>query len=118
VARRDTLRKSYHHGSEFLGYETTEADAKVIGILEQNRLADAAPAGGGPPIALILDRTPFYGEAGGQVGDTGTIRGEEFAFQVTDTKRENDFLLHLGQVTEGTVSLNARVRAEVVAERR
>ena len=68
----DALKKSYHHGNEFLGYATTSADAKVIGIVEQNRLAESATAGpeGGPPIVLVLDRTPFYGESGGQVGDT------------------------------------------------
>ena len=89
---------------------TTAADAKVIGIVEQNQLADSATAGpeGGPPIVLVLDRTPFYGESGGQVGDTGTIRGEGFAFQVTDTKKENDFTLHVGRVTEGTVTRRRR----------
>ncbi|MBV8677514.1 MAG: alanine--tRNA ligase [Planctomycetaceae bacterium] len=115
----DVLKKSYHHGSEFLGYQTTEADGLVIGILEQQHLSESASASdGGPPIILILDRTPFYGEAGGQVGDTGMIRGEGFAFRVEDTKKDNDFTLHVGRVVEGTVRLNAQARAEVDAERR
>src|SRR5207245_1698716 len=82
----DALKKSYHHGNEFLGYGSTSADAKVIGIVEQNRLADSAtarpessteavqavedgttlpknvPAHKEAPIVLVLDRTPFYGE--------------------------------------------------------
>src|SRR6185437_1469995 len=68
----DTLKKSYHAGSEFVGYTTTEAQAQVIGILAQNHLAGSAGPDGGALVALVLDRTPFYGEAGGQVGDTGT----------------------------------------------
>jgi alanyl-tRNA synthetase len=117
----DSLKQSYHKGNEFLGYQTTEAPALVIGIVEQNRLADSAtasPGSAGPPIALVLDRTPFYGESGGQIGDTGVIRGERFAFLVEDTKKDNDFTLHLGRVTEGTVSVNAQVVATVDAERR
>ncbi len=115
----DTLKEAYHHGSEFLGYATTSADATVIGILEQNRLADSATAQeGGSPVVLILDKTPFYGESGGQVGDTGIVRGKGFSFRVDDTKKENDFFLHVGHVTEGTVSVNAPVRAEVDTARR
>jgi alanyl-tRNA synthetase len=115
----DVLKKSYHHGSEFLGYQTTEADGLVIGILEQQHLAESAAASDdGTPIILILDRTPFYGEAGGQVGDTGMIRGVGFTFRVEDTKKENDFTLHVGRVVEGTVRLDAQAQAEVDAERR
>jgi alanyl-tRNA synthetase len=116
----DALKKSYHHGNEFLGYTTTSAEAKVIGIIEQNQLANSATVGpdGSSTVVLVLDRTPFYGESGGQVGDLGTIRGDGFVFQVTDTKKENDFALHIGKVTEGTVNLNASVKAEVDLDRR
>lgn len=115
----DTLKEAYHHGSEFLGYQATSADAKVIGILEQNHLAESATMSPeGPPIVLILDRTPFYGESGGQVGDTGTISGNGFSFKVDDTKRDNDFMLHIGRVTEGTINLNATAKAEVDRARR
>ena len=116
----DTLKKAYHHGSEFLGY----ADDR--GRRPGHRHPRAEPAGrvgpaadGGTPVVLVLDRTPFYGESGGQVGDTGTIRGERFAFQVDDTKKDNDFILHVGQVVEGTVDRQRRrCTAEVDAERR
>jgi alanyl-tRNA synthetase len=114
----DTLKKEYHHGSEFVGYATTQEQARVIGILERNRLADSAQANRGASLALILDRTPFYGESGGQVGDTGTIRSDRFTFQVLDTKRENPFVLHIGQVAEGRVTVQEKVHAEVDAERR
>lgn len=114
----DTLKKVYHRGTEFVGYLTTEDDAQVIGIMAQNQLADSATMDGSAPIALVLNRSPFYGESGGQVGDTGEIRGERFAFQVTDTKKENDFTLHIGRVTEGTVTVNDKVRARVDGDRR
>ncbi|HEV3163145.1 MAG TPA: alanine--tRNA ligase [Isosphaeraceae bacterium] len=114
----DTLKESYHAGSEFLGYTTTADDGQVIGIIEQGRLAESASGGEGPPVILVLDRTPFYGEAGGQVGDTGTIRGEGFVFQVEDTKKDNAFTLHIGRVVEGTARLNVVARAEVDAARR
>lgn len=115
----DTLGEAYHDGSEFLGYERVEAEGKVIGILEQGRLTETAgPGDGGPPIALILDRTPFYGESGGQVGDTGVIEGEGFSFSVEDTQRDHKFTLHLGRVTSGRVTLDAPAVARVDAARR
>ncbi len=114
----DALKREYHHGNEFLGYSGVEADARVIGIIEQNRLAESARAGEGSGLALVLDKTPFYGEAGGQVGDTGTIKGAGFSFEVQDTKKENEFILHVGRVVEGVVSLDAPVHAAVDADRR
>jgi alanyl-tRNA synthetase len=91
---------------------------KVIGILAQNKLADAAGPDGPTPIVLVLDTTPFYAESGGQVGDTGTIKGDGFVFRVDDTKKENDFFLHVGSVVEGAIAMNARGRAEVDVPRR
>ncbi len=115
----DTLREAYHHGCEFLGYQATEAQGTVIGIIEQNRLTETASAAdGGPPIALVLDRTPFYGESGGQVGDTGVIEGDGFRFRVDDTKRDHDFILHIGQVIDGTVALESSATARVDSARR
>ncbi len=114
----DTLKKEYRAGSEFVGYATTHEQARVIGILEQNRLAESAQADGGASIALVLDRTPFYGESGGQVGDTGVIRGDRFEFRVTDTKKDSEFVLHIGQVAEGRITVQQKVQAEVDAPRR
>jgi alanyl-tRNA synthetase len=114
----DTLKKEYRAGSEFVGYTTTHDEARVVGILEQGRLAESAEANGGASVALVLDRTPFYGESGGQVGDTGTIRGDRFTFQVLDTKKDHDFILHVGRVDEGRVTVQQKVRAEVDADRR
>src|SRR5262249_34345113 len=69
----DVLRETCAD-TEFLGYETTSAECEVIGIVAEDRLVDIArEVGHEDPIAVVLDRTPFYGEAGGQVGDTGTL---------------------------------------------
>ena len=116
----DTLKKSYHNGSGFLGYEATRSEGRLIGIIAQNQLTDQAAEDveGAPMIALVLDRTPFYGESGGQVGDVGIIRGDGFAFEVLDTKKDNDFTLHVGRMSAGTATLNASVVAEVNQERR
>ncbi len=114
----DVLKKEFHHGSEFVGYFTTRENARVIGILEQNRLAESAEANGGASLVLVLDRTPFYGESGGQVGDTGTIDSDRFTFEVLDTKKENDFVLHVGQVTSGKVTVDDAVCAKVDSTRR
>ncbi len=113
----DVLKKEFHHGSEFVGYSTTREKARVIGILEQNRLAQSAEANGGSSLVLVLDRTPFYGESGGQVGDTGTIENDRFTFQVQDTKKENDFVLHIGEVARGQVTVDDAVSAQVDAGR-
>jgi alanyl-tRNA synthetase len=114
----DTLKREYHHGSEFVGYSTTHEQARIIGILEQNRLAERAQGNGGTSLVVILDRTPFYGESGGQVGDIGLISGDRFRFQVVDTKKENDFVLHVGHVAEGELTVNEPVRAQVDVGRR
>ncbi len=114
----DALKQEYRSGSEFVGYSTIKEEARVIGILEQNRLAESAEANGGHSLVLVLDRTPFYGESGGQVGDTGTIRGDRFTFKVLDTKKDNEFVLHIGQVAEGKVTVREKVQAEVDADRR
>jgi alanyl-tRNA synthetase len=118
VGPLDAIKREYHRGSEFTGYTTTRDQGQVIGIVEQNTLAERAAAGDGGSIVLVLDRTPFYGESGGQVGDTGMIRGDRFAFQVADTKRENDLMLHIGQVTEGEITISAPARSDVDLDRR
>ncbi|MEW4570331.1 alanine--tRNA ligase [Tautonia sp. JC769] len=114
----DALKQDYHAGSTFLGYETTEAEAIVIGIVAQGRLVDRETAGSGDPVALVLDRSPFYGESGGQIGDVGLIEGDGFRFHVEDTQRDRGFILHIGRVDDGTVSVNEHVKARVDAPRR
>ena len=118
VGPLDALKQEHHNGSEFLGYETTEAEGRIIGIVAQGRLVDQETAGGTDPVALVLDRTPFYGESGGQIGDIGMIEADGFRFQVDDTQRDRGFMLHVGRVVEGTAKVSAAVTARVDPERR
>jgi alanyl-tRNA synthetase len=104
--------------TEFLGYETTAAQGIVRGIVVGKELAESAQAGPGGRVAVVLDRTPFYAEAGGQVGDIGELKGDGFTVTVLDTKKEGNFILHLGDVVTGTMRLGDTVSATVDAERR
>lgn len=114
----DVLRETYA-GTEFLGYETTAASAEIIGIVAENRLVEKLEeVGHALPITLVLDRSPFYGEAGGQVGDTGTLTTPTGEFAVQDTQRGSGFLLHVGHLRRGTVAVGQKVETHVNAERR
>ncbi len=114
----DALKQSMH-GSEFVGYEATEAEGKVVGIIAQGSLCDSlTEVGHAAAVTVVLDRTPFYGESGGQVGDTGLIEWPGGRFEVTDTQREGGFMLHVGHLREGRLDLGAAVTARVDATRR
>ena len=107
-------------GVEFLGYELTAAPAQLM----KYRVSKTKT---GQEVHLVLDQTPFYAEMGGQVGDTGTIRfsagGKEYAFRVTDTKKENDLFLHIIKDKNAadvlaTLTGPTEVLAEIDTERR
>src|SRR5262249_37280131 len=109
----DPLKKVMH-GSEFLGYQTTEAAAKVVGIIAQEKLCDEVDEiGHAQPIVVVLDRTPFYGESGGQVGDSGEITAEGVRFEVIDTQKDGGFTLHKGHLRQGVLKQGATVTARV-----
>ena len=114
----DPLKK-VAEGTEFLGYETTESEGRIVAIVAQERLCEHVDEiGHDQPIAVLLDRTPFYGEAGGQVGDIGELGGEDFTFEVIDTRREGSFLLHQGHLRSGELQVGARVAARLDLARR
>ena len=103
--------------TEFVGYfDTSTKDSKVVAIY--NGTESVQSANEGDDVTIVLDKTPFYAESGGQVGDTGTISGS-FIFEVTDTtKNEDGHFLHFGTVNRGTVSVGDTVSAEIDVERR
>jgi len=103
--------------SEFLGYETETADAEIQMVVQGNTELQAA--GPGTEIAILLNQTPFYGESGGQVGDTGLITGAGLRIAVTDTqKKPGDLLVHYGTVIEGEAKPGLAVTAVVDHARR
>ena len=91
----------------------------MIGIIAQDRLCESLrEVGHEAPVTIVLDRTSFYGESGGQVGDTGTLEWPGGRFEVTATQREGGFMLHTGHLREGVLDLGHSVRATVDADRR
>lgn len=116
----EALKKAMHEGSEFLGYETTEVeDATVVAIIACGKTVDREDeVNHEKPIMVVLDKTPFYGEMGGQVGDCGEIIGKDFRFEVTDTKMDGSFTLHVGHLREGKIKLNDKAVARLDSARR
>jgi alanyl-tRNA synthetase len=102
----------------FLGYESTTADAIVRGIVAGKEVVSDITAGHAGTVGIVLDRTPFYAESGGQVGDTGELVAGGATFRVADTQKEGNFIVHLGQVASGTLRVGDRVQAKVDAARR
>ncbi len=120
--RHDPLEglKKAMHGSEFIGYDSLEVkEAKVLAIVANDRLCDQVDeVDHEHPIVVVLDKTPFYGEMGGQVGDTGRIVAPGFHFEVIDSQIDGGFTLHRGHLREGRIELGATVTAQVDADRR
>ncbi|GAA4914218.1 alanyl-tRNA synthetase [Actinomycetospora succinea] len=103
--------------TRFLGYSDLVADSTVVGLIVDGQPAFAA--GEGHDVEIILDRTPFYAEGGGQQSDTGRIVGDGFSVEVTDVQSPvPGLVVHKGRVVSGEVVRDAAARAEVDVERR
>ena len=103
--------------TEFLGYDTESAEGIVLALVKDGAEVDAIAEG--EDVAVVVNQTPFYGESGGQMGDTGTITGEGFSIEVTDTLKKADGLfVHVGTVTKGAVKTGAAVELKVDHARR
>jgi alanyl-tRNA synthetase len=102
--------------SRFTGYEQLADEGKVVAILKGGAEADSALAG--EDAQIVLDRTPFYAESGGQVGDVGTLTNGSARFRVTDTKKHGDAHLHIGRVESGEFRKGDIVTAQVDAKTR
>ncbi|MEZ6062053.1 MAG: alanine--tRNA ligase [Planctomycetaceae bacterium] len=137
----DLIRKQ-HGDTEFLGYETLTAEARVVGLIVDKKSVDAVPEGYSGPVGVVLDRTPFYGESGGQIGDTGWLQkppiseldrhfydrdrepkhhtgGPETELEVTDTQKHNQTLfVHEARLRKGSISVGDMVTASVDTDRR
>ncbi len=99
----------------FTGYEKLEDEGRVLAILADGMNADEISEG---ECSVILDRTPFYGEGGGQVGDTGTLTVGKTVLNVTDTKKSDGVYIHLCTVANGILKKGDTVTAAVDAHRR
>ncbi len=103
--------------TEFLGYTDEICTATVLDIVKESEHSGNATKGDNA--IIVLDKTVFYGESGGQIGDNGLITGDNFEFIVTDTKKTaQDIFTHFGQVTKGTISIGDTVTATINKDRR
>ncbi|MCI0634154.1 MAG: alanine--tRNA ligase [Actinobacteria bacterium] len=103
--------------SEFVGYQTLESDGRLVALLGSD--GRTAAAGEGDEVRFVLDRTPFYAESGGQVGDRGLVRSPGGIIRVTDAQfGPGDVIVHAGVVESGEVREGDEVHAEVDGHRR
>jgi len=103
--------------TEFLGYETESAEGVVAALVRDGKEVDALNKG--ETGAVVLNQTPFYGESGGQIGDTGIMTGEGVRFRVTDTqKKAGDLFVHSGVVEEGALKAGIALQLDVDHARR
>jgi alanyl-tRNA synthetase len=105
--------------TDFLGYDSVSVDATVMGIIVGPPKSDnlvsllASPTKSDTLVRVVLDKTPFYGESGGQVGDKGLLKGQGFEFEVTDTQRAGDLVVHYGRLNSGQMKVGTVVEAIV-----
>ncbi|HAU3899588.1 TPA: alanine--tRNA ligase [Legionella pneumophila] len=99
------------HQSEFHGYEKESMEAKIIGLLQEGN--EVKSINKGAKGAVILDHTPFYAESGGQVGDKGLLIGKNCSFQVDDTQKVGQAVVHYGEVIKGELTLDLSIHAQV-----
>ncbi len=102
--------------TEFAGYETIQTEAVVVAIVAEGELV--ARASVGDDVSVVLDRTPFYPEGGGQVGDAGSLRGDDRQVDVEDTRAFGDVIAHVGKVASGGIAVGDQVTATVSRGRR
>ena len=103
--------------TEFLGYETESAEGVVTAVQRDGKEVSALKKG--ETGVVVLNQTPFYGESGGQVGDTGVMVADGIRFRVTDTQKyAGDVYAHIGTVEQGTVQAGAALALEVDHVRR
>jgi len=103
--------------TEFLGYETNQAEGTVLSIIKDNKEVNILNKG--DEAMMILNQTPFYGESGGQIGDTGVVMSNDFIFKVNDVQKKlGDLFVHYGIVESGSIKLNDNVEMKIDVERR
>lgn len=104
--------------TEFLGYDTLESDCVIKGILADNTRQTTLESSDNKTVVVVTDRSPFYAESGGQVGDSGVLSGDPFEFVVHDTQKDGNVIKHIGQLKKGTLSQGDSAKAVVDKARR
>jgi alanyl-tRNA synthetase len=99
------------HSTEFLGYKELQTTAKVEALLVEGKAVETAETGA--EIQIILDRTPFYAESGGQIGDKGYLSGDNSVIRIEDVQKESGFFVHYGKIERGTISIGDKLNATI-----
>jgi alanyl-tRNA synthetase len=99
------------HETEFVGYTQATDQAMVVALLVDGKVIETAMAG--TQVQIALDRTPFYAESGGQVGDRGYVLGPDLLVRIDDVQKESNIFIHVGQIERGTLSVGDRVTAQI-----
>lgn len=102
--------------TKFVGYELNEVKSSVVQILKDKNLVEKATCG--EEIEIVLDSSPFYAEAGGQIGDTGILTNEDVKILITDTKWTNKAILHHAKIQKGDIKLKDEIKASIDLPRR
>ena len=113
-ALKELLRNT--PATRFVGYNTLESPAKILGIIVSGEPVTSVSEG--QEAEILLDGTPFYAEAGGQVGDAGVLLGLDGSFSVRETKKQNGIYFHHGMVSTGVLTVGEAVTASVTTDRR
>ncbi|WP_267550759.1 alanine--tRNA ligase [Rhizobium rhizogenes] len=109
--------KEKNGATEFLGYDTESAEGVIQAIVKDGAAVDSASAG--DKVQIIVNQTPFYGESGGQMGDTGVISGDSGKLAVGDTQKKGEGLfVHIAEVSDGTIKVGDAVVLTVDHARR
>ncbi|MFN9617495.1 MAG: alanine--tRNA ligase [Dolichospermum sp.] len=99
------------HSTKFIGYTQLTTTAKIEVLLVAGVSQEAAEAG--TEIQIVLDKTPFYAESGGQIGDKGYISGDGVLVRIEDVKKESDFFIHFGYIERGTIRIGDNITAQI-----
>jgi alanyl-tRNA synthetase len=103
--------------TDFLGYTSDKAEGVITLLLKDNKEVEKLDKD--DEGVIVTNQTPFYGESGGQVGDTGTISNDNFQFEVTDVQKKlGDLFVHYGKVKKGFIKINESVELKIDVERR
>jgi alanyl-tRNA synthetase len=102
--------------TKFIGYKENSGQAEVLVILKDGKEVDAVISGDN--FDVILDQTPFYAESGGQIGDTGKLINGNNVFEVSDTQKIDNLILHIGKINSGILKKGDKVAAQINIERR
>ncbi|MDM3847040.1 MAG: alanine--tRNA ligase [Aphanizomenon gracile PMC638.10] len=99
------------HSTQFIGYTQLTTTAKIEVLLVAGVSEEAAEAG--TEVQIVLDKTPFYAESGGQIGDKGYISGDGVLVRIEDVKKESDFFIHFGRIERGTIRIGDNITAQI-----